>query len=112
MGLAPNGTRILAESTVELMRRDCLNESSRPDFNWPRMRGYSYGFGVRVLQDPALSGTLSSVGEFGWGGAAGAYVHCDPAKELTIVYLQHMLNNKEDIVHPRLRNLVYAALEY
>ncbi len=112
MGLAPNSNRILAESTVELMRRDCLNESSRPDFNWPRMRGYSYGFGVRVLQDPALSGTLSSVGEFGWGGAAGAYVHCDPAKELTIVYLQHMLNNKEDIVHPRLRNLVYAALEY
>ena len=74
--------------------------------------GYGYGFGVRTLVSPAKGGTLSSLGDFGWGGAAGAYVHSDPEREISIVYLQHMLNSKEPVVHPRLRNLVYSALEY
>ncbi len=112
MGVAPNGNRILSERAVDLLRADCLDAKTRPDFNWEAMRGYGYGYGVRTLIDPARGGTLSSVGEFGWGGAAGAYVHCDPAREVSIIYLQHMLNNKEPIVHPRLRNLVYAGLGY
>ena len=111
-GVAPNGTRILSERAIDLMRSDCLNDQTRPDFNWDAFRGYGYGFGVRTLVSPAKGGTLSTLGEFGWGGAAGAYVHADPERELSIVYLQHMLNSKEPIVHPRLRNLVYAALEY
>lgn len=112
MGVAPNGNRILSERAVNLLRSDCLDDKTRPDFNWEAMRGYGYGYGVRTLIDPARGGTLSSIGEFGWGGAAGAYVHCDPEKEVSIIYLQHMLNNKEPIVHPRLRNLVYAGLGY
>lgn len=111
-GVAPNGTRILSERAIDLMRSDCLNEQTRPDFNWDAFRGYGYGFGVRTLVSPAKGGTLSTLGDFGWGGAAGAYVHADPERELSIVYLQHMLNSKEPIVHPRLRNLIYAALEY
>lgn len=111
-GLAPNGNRILAAATVDMMRMDCLDEKTRPDFNWDAFRGYGYGLGVRTLVKPVVGGTLSTLGEFGWGGAAGAYVHADPEREISIVYLQHMLNSKEPIVHPRLRNLVYAALEY
>lgn len=111
-GVAPNGNRILAERTVDMMRMDCLNDQTRPDFNWDAFRGYGYGLGVRTLVKPQVGGTLSTIGEFGWGGAAGAYVHCDPEREISIVYLQHMLHNKEAIVHPRLRNLVYSALDY
>lgn len=111
-GVAPNGNRILASRTVDLMRSDCLDDRTRPDFNWDAFRGYGYGFGVRTLIKPQLGGTLSSLGDFGWGGAAGAYVHSDPEREISIVYIQHMLNSKEPVVHPRLRNLVYSALEY
>lgn len=111
-GVAPNGNRILSERAIDLMRSDCLDEKTRPDFNWDAFRGYGYGFGVRTFVSPAKGGSLTSLGEFGWGGAAGAYVHADPERELSIVYIQHMLNSKEPIVHPRLRNLVYAALEY
>ena len=111
-GVAPNGNRILASRTVDLIRSDCLDDRTRSDFNWDVNVGYGYGFGVRTLISRAKGGTLSTPGDFGWGGAAGAYVHCDPDREISIVYLQHMLNNKESIVHPRLRNLVYAALEY
>ncbi|MBR6709203.1 MAG: beta-lactamase family protein [Clostridia bacterium] len=111
-GKTPGGERILAEQTVNLMRTDCLDAQTRPSFNWDILRGYGYGFGVRTLIAPEMAGTLSSPGEFGWGGAAGAYVHCDPAREISIVYLQHMLNSKDHIVQPRLRNLIYSALEY
>ena len=110
LGVAPTGERVLAERTVELMRSDCLTDVNRATFDWPRFRGYGYGFGVRVLKDPAASGNLTPAGEFGWGGMAGAYVHCEPATQTSIVYMQHMLKNKEDIIHPRLRNLVYAGL--
>ena len=111
-GVAPNGNRILSERAIDLMRSDCLDEKTRPDFNWEAFYGYGYGFGVRTFISPAKGGSLTSLGEFGWGGAAGAYVHADPEREISIVYIQHMLNSKEPIVHPRLRNLVYAALEY
>ena len=110
MGVAPTGARILSERTVELMRSDCLTDVNRHTFDWPRFRGYGYGYGVRVLKDPGLSGNLTPAGEFGWGGMAGAYVHCEPATQTSIVYMQHMVRNKEDIIHPRLRNMVYAGL--
>ena len=111
LGVAPTGERVLAERTVELMRSDCLTDVNRATFDWPRFRGYGYGYGVRVLKDPGLSGNLTPAGEFGWGGMAGAYVHCEPGTQTSIVYMQHMLKNKEDIIHPRLRNLVYAGLD-
>lgn len=109
-GVTADGKRILSACTVDLMRTDCLDERTRPDFNWDSMRGYGYGFGVRVMVDPKKGGSLSPVGEFGWGGAAGSYLHADPANGISVIYMQHMLNNKETIVHPRLRNLIYAGL--
>lgn len=111
MGVTADGTRILSARTVDLMRTDCLDENTRPDFNWIAMRGYGYGFGVRTMIDPGRGGSLSPIGEFGWGGAAGSYFHADPANGISVIYTQHMLNNKEAIVHPRLRNLIYAGLE-
>ena len=44
---------------------------------------YSYGLGLRV---PAKDG----VTDFGWGGAAGAYLAIDPKNELSIFYAQHV----------------------
>lgn len=111
-GVTASGKRILSARTVDLLRTDCLDEKTRPDFCWNAMRGYGYGFGVRTMIDPKRGGSLSPIGEFGWGGAAGSYFHVDPENDITVVYTQHMLNNKEAIVHPRLRNLVYSGLEY
>ncbi len=45
--------------------------------NWRRLRGYGYGLGVRTLIDKAESGSNSSIGEIGWGGAAGATIIAD-----------------------------------
>ena len=50
------------------------------------------------------------LGDFGWGGAAGAYTLLDPERPLSVYFAGHRLNGCEPYVHPRLRNLLYAAL--
>ena len=109
-GVGATGERILSRPTIDLMRANCLNDKQMKDFNWSQMIGYGYGLGVRTLVD-RTQGALSPVGEFGWGGAAGAYVMIDCDRELSAYFAEHMLNSYEPYVHPRLRNLIYACLE-
>ncbi|WP_337913157.1 serine hydrolase domain-containing protein [Cohnella zeiphila] len=109
-GTSPDGTRILSSATVELMRTDHLTESTRGDYNWGQLAGYGYGLGVRTHVSKAGSGSLSPLGEFGWSGAAGCLAIIDPDSRLTVLYAQHLLNNQEPYVHPRLKNIVYACL--
>ena len=109
-GKAKNGEHILSQSTIDLMRTNQLNETQLKDLNWSQLSGYGYGLGVRTMIDRAKGGSLSPIGEFGWGGAAGAYVMIDPANKLAVYYGQHMLNNLEPYVHPRIRNILYSSL--
>ena len=109
-GKTPDGNRILSENSVRLMRMNHLTPQTMSDYNWPHLQGYGYGLGVRTLMDPTRLSTLSLSGEFGWSGAAGAFVIIDPEMELTAYYAQHMLNNREEYIHPRLRNALYADL--
>lgn len=111
-GIAPNGERVLSDSAIELMRSDFLDNVSRKDVNWSQLKGYSYGCGVRTMIDKAAGGSLSPIGEFGWSGAAGSYFLSDPKNKLAILYTQQLLNNQEAYVHPRLRNIIYSALEF
>lgn len=109
-GTSPDGVRILSSATVDLMRTDHLAGNMRGDFCWEQLKGYGYGLGVRTHISQAESGSLSPRGEFGWSGAAGCLAIIDPASQLTVMYAQHLLNNQEPFVHPRLRNIVYACL--
>lgn len=105
------GEKILSKCTIDLMRTNHLSDVALWDFNWVQMSGYGYGLGVRTMINKALGGSVSSIGEFGWGGAAGAYVLIDPECELTVFYAQHLLNSMEPFVHPRIRNIVYLCLD-
>lgn len=109
-GTSADGVRLLAAETVELMRMNHLTEATSSHFSWSQLAGYGYGLGVRTHCSKETSGSLSPLGEFGWSGAAGSLAIMDPSSQLTVMYAQHMLNNQEPYVHPRLRNLVYACL--
>jgi len=109
-GTSPNGVRILSPATVDLMRTDQLTERMREDYTWDPLIGYGYGLGVRTHRSKAESGSLSPLGEFGWSGLAGSLAIIDPDSQLTVMYAQHLLNNKESYVHPRLRNIVYSCM--
>ncbi len=110
-GKGINGERILSPATVELMRTNTLNERQIRSFNWPQLCGYGYGLGVRTMMDRTAGGSLSNIGEFGWGGAAGASVYIDPKIGLCAVYLKHTLNPREGYYQPRVRNVLYSCLE-
>src|SRR5579859_3753204 len=63
-----DGERILSRKTVELM---ASNHIGQLPFDRPvsDLRGYRFGLGVRVLDNPAEGSTLASRGTFGWAGA-------------------------------------------
>ncbi|MBR4941414.1 MAG: serine hydrolase, partial [Clostridia bacterium] len=109
-GRGANGEVILSPGTVELLRTNQLSPELLQDFNWEHLKGYGYGLGVRTLMDKAASGSTGNVGEFGWGGAAGATVLVDPDMGLSVFYAHHMLNPQETYYQPRLRNVVYACI--
>lgn len=109
-GEGASGAQILSSATIDLMRENRLNEKQLDDLNWEQLIGYGYGLGVRTLIDRAKAGSNSPLGEFGWSGAAGAYVLIDPSNNISMFYTQHMLESQGKYVHPRLRNVLYACL--
>jgi len=108
-GLGLNGERILAPGTVELLKTDQLTEAQRPFFNWAQLTGYGYGLGVRTMIDRAKAGTTGPLGEFGWGGAAGASIYVDTKNNLALFYAHHMLNPQEPYYQPRVRNAFFSC---
>lgn len=109
-GTSKKGEKILSRGTVDLMRTNQLTEKQLENFSWKQLKGYGYGLGVRTLIDKAASGTTGNLGEFGWGGAAGATVLVDPDIKLSVFYAHHMLNPHEEYYQPRLRNVVYNCI--
>jgi CubicO group peptidase (beta-lactamase class C family) len=109
-GKTEKGKNIISKESIDLMKINQLNNEMVKDINWPQLTGYSYGLGVRTLIDKT-KGSLSNLGEFGWSGYAGCYLLVDIEKELSVFYCQHMYNNQEEYIHPRIRNIIYSCLD-
>lgn len=79
--------------TLKLINKDTLTLMSKnhvsavnTDGYWLDGAGYGYGLGVRCPRDCSKS-------DFGWGGAAGAFLMIDTAHELSALYVQHVLSS-------------------
>ena len=109
-GVGRNGERILSPEGIALLGQNQLGERILPDYQMPWRMEYGYGLGVRALIRPELSPT--PLGEFGWDGAAGAYMLADPVNRISIFYAQEVRNMLPvySEIHPTLRNLAYEAL--
>lgn len=109
-GIGATGERILKPESIDLMRRNWLNETELRDFILPGKPGYGYGLGVRTLIDGSKS--KSPVGEFGWDGAAGCFVLIDPENRIGLFYAQEILGMLSSYgeIHPSIRDLTYEAL--
>ncbi len=110
-GRGKNGERILAKGTVELLRTNQLSPELLRYFNWNQLKGYGYGLGVRTLMDKTKASSIGALGEFGWGGAAGATALIDPDNCFSFFYAHHMLNPQEGYYQPRIRNAAYACID-
>ena len=111
-GVSGKGVRILSEKSIDMMRTNRLDETCYKDFyNETSMKGYSYGLGVRTLIDKETSGAKSPIGEFGWDGAAGAYIVIDVENQIGIFYAQEVRGMPMAVtIHPCIRDLVYSLL--
>lgn len=109
-GTGINGERIISRATIDLMRENHLTDSQRAYMPLGQYVGYGYGLGVRTMINKAAAGSNGSIGEFGWGGAAGATLLVDPQRNLALAYAHHMLQPQEEFYQPRLRNVLYSCL--
>ena len=84
-----DGERILKRGSVRQMTSNAITPEQARTY-W--MPGYGYGLGVKCsVGTPGCE-------DYGWGGMAGALMSVDPDRELSMVYLQHVLfapNNAE-----------------
>ena len=86
------GKRILGRKTVELMTANHM--LALPD-NQAATRQKGFGFGVEVTTDLGRLSMPSSVGQFGWYGAATTYCQIDPKERIVAIALaQHFPFNE------------------
>ncbi|TNC19949.1 serine hydrolase domain-containing protein [Amycolatopsis alkalitolerans] len=111
-----DGVRLLGPRTVALMTSNHLpgdadlEEYGRPLFAEMPFNGFGFGLGFSVLKDPVKAKTLSSRGEYAWGGAASTAFWVDPAAGVTALFFTQLLPSSTHPIRQQLRQLVYQAL--
>ena len=111
-----DGVRLLGPRTLAAMTRNWLPGGADLDtygralFAETPYRGVGFGLGFAVVLDPAASGTLSSVGEYSWGGAASTSFWVDPVEDLTCVFMTQVFPSSALPVRGVLRQLVNQAI--
>lgn len=108
-GISPKGERILKRKTIDLLRSPQM--TGEHDFSCAAGPGYAYAFGVRTLVTNEF-GAKSRIGEFGWDGAAGAYILMDPESQVGVVYTQQVVGwtSYFGCLHAPIRDFTYEAL--
>lgn len=88
------GKRILGRKTIELMT---ANHAVTLPNNQAATRQKGFGLGVEVTTDLGRLSMPSSVGQFGWYGAATTYCQIDPKERLVaIAFAQHFPYNEHN----------------
>ena len=110
-GRGKDGAQILSPETIQLWSANQLCPRGRRTFDGLHRLGYSYALGVRTRVNDRIGGP-GPLGEFGWDGAAGAWVMIDPSNHLSAFFGMHVLNYgyNFEVIHPTLRGLIYEAL--
>ena len=102
------GERIIGRKCWELMIANHLTGLAVPFINLGV--GHGFGLGVAVRIDDGLSGTLGTLGAFGWSGMATTYCRIDPAEKLVALCFAQHLPCDEHGLFQRFANLSYQAL--
>jgi CubicO group peptidase (beta-lactamase class C family) len=111
-----DGARILGTRTLAHMTRNHLpggadlEQVGRPLFAESPFDGVGFGLGFSVLQNPAKAKSLTSPGEFAWGGAASTAFWVDPAEQITATFFTQLLPSSTHPLRTQLRQMVYQAL--
>ena len=101
-----SGESLLKKETIARMTLPQISLSVEKVLrNFLPDENYSYGLGVRC---PKPGGSAM---DYGWGGAAGAFLAIIPEKELSLFYVQHVLSSPAQAIRGTLREKVLMDLQ-
>ena len=100
------GVRILSRKSVELMTTDHLGDIPMG----LGRNGYGFGLGFAVAVDQGQIGTLGSVGEYNWGGAAGTSFWVDPKEDLVGIFMVQIIPHTGLNYSAEFKLLTYQAI--
>jgi CubicO group peptidase (beta-lactamase class C family) len=114
-----DGHRLIAPSSVELMRTNRVSDEVRATGkfgigNYRQQPGLGFGLDFCILEDPLKLGSTTGKGTYLWDGIAGTWFWVDPTNDIVFVgIIQRMMGgpmgslpNIEDLS----RQLVHQAL--
>ena len=109
--------RIISESSYRLMTTNHLHPMTIRELAFENTfsetvgDGIGFGLGVSILVDPkrAKGASLSSVGEFGWGGVASTWMMIDPEQQLVTLLLTQLVPSSSYPIRSQLRWLSHWA---
>jgi CubicO group peptidase (beta-lactamase class C family) len=110
------GTRILAPSSVGLMRTNRLSPAimNSREFGigfFHISPGFGFGFDFGIYTDPGFIGHTVGQGTFTWGGAAGTWFWIDPANDIVFVgMIQRIIAAGSPDMDTLAHEAVYQAL--
>ncbi len=112
-GTTEDGYTILKPETIAMMGKNRLCDDALNDLVGYRLHGYGWGLCGRAHMDPIRSFSKAPVGEFGWDGAANAFVMIDATNKIALYFGTQIMNCTYGYVsiHPMLRNITYECLE-
>jgi CubicO group peptidase (beta-lactamase class C family) len=111
-----SGVRLLSPRTVAYMATNHLpggqdlESFGRRIFSEVSFYGVGFGLGFAVVHDPVAFKTMTSPGEFNWGGAASTAFFVDPVERLQAVFLTQLLPSSAYPLRSQLRQLIRQAL--
>ena len=94
--------KLLKKETVDLMQTDRLTIEQKRTF--AEAPSYGYGLGVRCPKNDNIRS------EFGWGGAAGAYLAVSTKTGISIYFGIHLLSSPVQLIRGKIYELVCAEL--
>ncbi len=110
------GARILGSKTLGYMTENHLpgnqdlQKFGRPIFAETNYDGVGFGLGFSVVIDHRATKSVSSLGQYGWGGAASTTFWVDPLEDITAVFMTQLLPSSSYPIRPQLAQLVYQSI--
>ena len=104
-----NGTRLLKESTVDLMHQNHLPSNLKGIAGGNQ--GLDFGLGFAVVKDVSKQGGATNEGEYFWGGMANTIFWIDPKDELVAIFMTNILPSGIYPLRNEMRDKIYGEAD-
>ncbi len=105
------GVRLVSPMTIQRMTSNAISRELLPLRIGIERYGYGFGLGFRVMVDVGRANGYSSIGEYGWSGAANTHLVIDPRQDLITLMMTQMWSAEPHRPRSIYPNLVYQAID-